>query len=474
MADPVPSPADAEAARVEAAVARELAPSAEFLERLAGARERLVAKVERAARERHSPLVRALVAGSAARGTFLSDRLDVDLFLLFPPDLSDDRLKEEGLALGRAVLAEPTLKYADHPYLRGKFEGFAVDAVPGFAVDDPGRPRSPVDRTPFHQAYLSERETPALVAEVRLAKQFLRTLGVYGSEARTEGFSGYLLELLVLEHGSFRGLLRAARSWRIPVRLTPAGREPPRLPTEVALVLADPVDANRNVATALSRRNLATLIVAAGAYLARPGPGWFRPRAPAPFPLASALRELRRRETHAVVFSRPKPELVDDTLYPQVRKAERAIVDELERAGFRVLGSASAADADRVVVVAELAERTRPLVRRRDGPPAGVDRTGDFLATWPADRPEVLQGPYVRADGSLGVETSEKDRDVEAFLRERIPRLSLGRHLSGAEGVRVEPLEAATESPALLEALRALLRKGLPWPPRADAGSTSG
>ena len=472
MVVPAGESADVRASRVEAEVARELAPSADFLDRLAATRRRLVAQVEAAARERSSPLVRALVAGSAARGTFLSDRLDVDLFLLFPPNLPDERLKEEGLALGRAVLAEATVKYADHPYLRGTFEGFAVDAVPGFAVDDPSRPRSPVDRTPFHQAYLAARETPALVAEVRLAKQFLRTLGIYGSEARTEGFSGYLLELLVLEHGSFRALLRAARAWRIPVRLTPAEREPPRLPSEVALVLADPVDPNRNVASALSRRNLATLVVAAGAYLERPEVGWFRPRPPVAFPLDAARREVRRRETHAVVVVRPKPELVDDTLYPQLRKAERAIADELGRAGFRVLGSASAADAERVVLALELAERTRPLVRRRDGPPAGIDRTGDFLATWPAERPEVLQGPYVRPDGSLGVETLEADRDAEAFLRERLPRLSLGRHLSGALGFQVESLEEAAESPALLEALRALFRKRLPWPARADAGAT--
>src|SRR5208282_2913511 len=168
---------------------------------------------------RSSSLVRALVAGSAARGTFLQDRLDVDLFLLFPPDLSRDRLREEGLALGRAVLSNPETRYAEHPYLRGTFEGFTVDAVPGITKSDPSHPLSPVDRTPFHQEYLAARETPELVEQVRLAKQFFRSLGVYGSEARTEGLSGYLVELLVLRFGSLRKILVAARDWRVPVRL---------------------------------------------------------------------------------------------------------------------------------------------------------------------------------------------------------------------------------------------------------------
>ena len=174
-----------EADRIEANVAERIAPSPEFLARVERARTDLVRRVEEAARERKSPLVRALVAGSAARGTFLADRLDLDLFLLFPPELSRDRLKEEGLALGRSVLTDPEMRYAEHPYLRGRFAGFMVDAVPGFAVTDPSHPLSPVDRTPFHQEYLAERETPELVRENRLEMKFLRGLGNYGSEAKT-------------------------------------------------------------------------------------------------------------------------------------------------------------------------------------------------------------------------------------------------------------------------------------------------
>jgi len=101
---------DAEAERVEASVKAALAPSDELLGRLAQTRTRLVRAVTEAAGRRGSPLVRAVVAGSAARETFLKDRLDVDLFLLFPTDLSDDRLREEGLALGRE--SSPTRRRA--------------------------------------------------------------------------------------------------------------------------------------------------------------------------------------------------------------------------------------------------------------------------------------------------------------------------------------------------------------------------
>ncbi len=453
------------AARVEAAVSARLTPTPEFLERVARVRVSLPEKVRRAAEERKSPLVRAVIAGSAARGTFLSDRLDIDLFLLFPPELSRDHLREEGLALGRAVLTDPTTRYAEHPYLRGTYEGFAVDCVPGYAVTDPAHPLSPVDRTPYHQEYLAAREAPELVGEIRLAKQFLRALGVYGSEARTEGFSGYLLELLILEFGSLRGLLKAARAWRIPVRLAPPGKEPPRLPEDVALVLADPVDPNRNVATALSRRNLALTILAAAAYLDRPAERWFELRPHAVLGKAAALAQVKDRESHVVVVHLARPALVDDTLVPQVRKAERSVVDELARAGFVVVGSSSHAGPEEVCLLVEIAYPLRPAVRSHDGPPAGIDRTGSFLEKWTASGAPVLQGPFVRPDGTLGVETRRGVRDAETFLKEALPRLSLGKNLSAPrpDDARVEPLELAPETPSLAEALRELLAKRLPW-----------
>ncbi len=467
-----PDETDARAQRVEEEVRAALAPSPELLARLARARDALVERVTAAAANRGSPLVRAVVAGSAARETFLADRLDIDLFLLFPPDLADDRLRDEGLALGRAVLSEPTTRYADHPYLRGRFDGFPVDAVPGFAVADPSRPRSPVDRTPFHQAYLSARETPKLVGEIRLAKQFLRTLGVYGSEARTEGFSGYLLELLVLQYGSFRGLLRAARGWTVPVRLVPREREPPRLPEEVALVLPDPVDPNRNVASALSRRNLATVIVSARAYLEGPARPWFEPRPSAPLSKAAAIRRVADRGTSVLVVRLARPELVDDTLYPQLRKAERVVADELERAGFTVVGSATGAEPGALVIAVELASAVRSAVLVRPGPPAGLDRAGDFLATWPRSGDAVLQGPYVRPDGRLAVEIRQGERRAEAFLRGRLPSLSLGRNLAAGASTTVGELAGAEDGPALDEALRGLLAKGLPWPDGSGGDAT--
>jgi tRNA nucleotidyltransferase (CCA-adding enzyme) len=450
---------------LELRILERIRPRPEMLERVARVRVELVERVTQVARDRKSPLVRSLVAGSAARGTFLEDRLDFDLFLLFPTNLSREQLETEGLALGRLVLESPETRYAEHPYLRGSFQGFQVDAVPGYAITDSTHPLSAVDRTPFHQEYLSARQTPAIIDQVRITKRFLRSLGLYGSETRTEGFSGYLQELLILRFGSFRGLLEEARGWRPPVHLSDTGKDPPRLPAHVALILPDPVDPNRNVASALSQRNLAIFILAAEAYLRHPSERWFADSPRPSLTIAEASQRLQERTTHVTVVRMARPPLVDDILYPQLRKAEHAVAEEAERQGFEVLGTASAAGANELILLLEVANPLLPVARVHDGPPVGIDRVGHFLEKWTDPSAPTLQGPYVRADGRLSVETRRAEREIVAILAAAFPRLPLGRDLraTSAATASVVALERAPDSPALRQALGDLLLKRLPW-----------
>ncbi len=463
----------AQTAEIEAAVRREISPKPEFLLHLADVRRRLTERAESAARGISSPMVRCLIAGSAARGGFLADRVDIDLFLLFPPELPREELERHGLSLARAILPQHETRYAEHPYLRGSFEGFRVDAVPGYAVARGARPQSAVDRTPFHQEYLSERETPELLDQIRLAKQFLRCLGVYGSEARTAGFSGYLVELLVLRFGSLDGWLEAARSWRIPVLLEAPGRSPPGLPAEIGLVLADPVDPERNVATALSRQNLARFLLAARAFRARPARAAFEVPAARPWDRAGGLARVSERGTHVTVLTLPRPELVDDVLYPQLRRAERGLAESAVRLGFQVVGSGAGADAERLAIVLEVSQAALPSVRVRDGPPVAIDRAGSFLAKWAPQAAELLQGPYVRPDGSLAVETRRPERTIERVLSSELGQVPLGqdlRRLVARAGLH--ELAHADDRPALGFALEELFDKGLPaWVLAAAAPS---
>ncbi|MFZ0830372.1 MAG: CCA tRNA nucleotidyltransferase [Thermoplasmata archaeon] len=458
-------------AAVEREVLQRIAPDPTLLVRLAEVREHLVRRAHTESNHRGIPLKRALVAGSAARGTFLHERFDIDLFLLFPPDLPRERLESEGLRLAEAILEAPEKHYAEHPYLRGRFEGFAVEAVPGYAIEDPSHPLTAVDRTPFHQEYLAAHLAPEQIDQVRLTKQFLRSLGVYGSEAKTAGFSGYLVELLIVRFGSLGSLLAAAQSWRFPVHLaTPGSR--PAVPDDVAMILDDPVDPHRNVATALSAESLARFIVAAREFLRTPSVSAFFPTPGAPLSLDEAKAQVAARGTHVAVVRLPRPALVDDILYPQLRKAERSVGAEASRMGFEVLGTSSTAGVSDLWIGLETSSPILPKVRVQDGPPPGLAHADAFLAKWNTPDTGVLQGPYLRADGKLAVDVTREETRLEPLLAAVVPGLAIGRDLREASksGVWAKPVEALDSSTELSELLDRLLNKRLPWAPSRPRG----
>lgn len=447
---------------LEAGVARELTPDRAVEAKVAEILHSLPAEAKAQAASRGYPLKRALVAGSAARGTFLPGQFDIDLFLLFDPSVSRKDLVDWGLAMGEVLLEAPEKKYAEHPYLRGTYHGMTTEVVPGYAVERSSAPITAVDRTPFHLEYLLSRHTEATRSDVRLLKKFLRGLGVYGAEVKTGGFSGYLTELLILRAGSFAAALREAATWGVPHRLSPPGKEPGH-EESAALVLADPVDAHRNVAAALSRQNLAIFALACQAYLAGPRREYFFPPPRAGLDRRRAESLLGERGTTVAVVTFPVPDLVPDILYPQLRKSERSLAEWLERDGFLVIGSSSTAQGGQGIIAVETEEAKKGPVGIREGPAVGLGDADRFLTKW-SQRP-LLQGPYVTREGRLRVETAETSRDLADRVRESLKDLAAGKDLREVLSHQAEILSfhAALDSPAGREALGDLWRKRLPW-----------
>jgi tRNA nucleotidyltransferase (CCA-adding enzyme) len=365
--------------------------------------------------------------GSSARGTWLAGDRDIDLFVCFPADLPREDLERYGLRVGRAVLPDGREEYAEHPYVTGTVDGFDVDLVPCYDVDSAAAIRSSVDRTPFHDAYLRDRLDPDLAGDVRVCKAFLKGIGAYGSDLRTRGFSGYLAELLVLEHGGFGPLVRAATEWHPPVAFDPAGHG--RATFEDPLVVIDPTDPERNVAAVCSAENVARVQHYARALLADPRESLFEPREPDPLSPAAVREHLAARGTTPVAVVFDAPDVVEDQLYPQLRKSLSGVTGALDRRGFYVL-RATAFAADRAVLFVELAVPTLPAIERHGGPPAHVrDHATGFLDRY-AD--EDVYGPFLDGDRYV----VERDREFEsaaALLRsDALFDVSLGTQVAAA------------------------------------------
>ncbi len=436
---------DDSVASVVARVRDRIDPDAEERTRLADAVAELATRVETAVAD--LPVDADVIqVGSTARGTWLSGDRDIDLFVRFPPDLPRERLESYGLDVGRAVLPDGHEEYAEHPYVKGSYDGFDVDLVPCYDVADATEIQSAVDRTPFHNAYLTERLDDDLAADVRVFKRFLKGIGAYGSDLRTRGFSGYLSELLVLEYGGFRAVLDAATDWHPPVELDPEDHG--RKSFDDPLVVIDPTDPERNVAAVLSADNVARLQHYAREFLADPREELFFRPDPEPLSAEAVRAQIDARGTTPVAIVFDAPAVVEDQLYPQLERSIEGVVSELDRRGFEPLRAATFAserpdgatdkadDApfETAVLFVELSVAELPATERHNGPPVHVGRHATGFYEKYADDTDVY-GPFIDGDRYVVEREREFTSPASLLASDALFDVSLGKQV--AEQLRV-------------------------------------
>ncbi len=344
----------------------------------------------------------AEVHGSVARGTWLSGERDIDVFIVL--DIGHGReVIPRVLDVVKGYVGEGWVEaYAEHPYVRAEVDGFSVEYVPCFRVDPRGGLISATDRSPLHTEFLSESLTQEGRDEARLLKRFMRGLGLYGAEIKVGGFSGYLCELLVACFGSFESVLEQASSWRRGEVVDVVGgsdvkglrrrfREP--------LIVLDPVDPGRNVASAVSETAFWSFVAAARAFLDEPSERFFYPEEGQ----VDAQRLLDGMKVRGLdlLFVVVEDDDVDvpDVLWGQLYRAERAIASQLEKGGFTVFRSAAWSDeSSRHILVFELERALLPSVMRRMGPPVKMEADGDKFLRSHLGAEETVSGPWIEGD----------------------------------------------------------------------------
>ena len=105
-------------------------------------------------------MAKAMLVGSITRDTWLPDKKEFDIFILFPAKLKEEKMEKLGLEIGKSVISEMKgkhkIEYAEHPYVSGLVDGIDIDIVPCFEVECTEKMKSAVDRTPFHVRYIEK------------------------------------------------------------------------------------------------------------------------------------------------------------------------------------------------------------------------------------------------------------------------------------------------------------------------------
>lgn len=451
-------------------VAEKVTPSQEERIRIATAVDAIVSALRKATRELEVD-VEVEVEGSFAKDTWLSGDVDVDIFLLFNSTVPLEELRYNGLRIARRgaelMGVSWTERYASHPYLTLHLDVCNVDIVPAYRVPSPAQIVSPVDRTPFHTLYVKNmlEANPELVREVRLLKKFAKGIGVYGAEIKVEGFSGYLLELLVIHYGSFSSVLEAAARWKPWVTILDPGRhyEDPREALKKfrePFVVVDPIDSNRNVASPVSLENFCKFIAASRAFLREPSIHFFYP----PPSWSQDLREdLKQRSVAAVKLK--VPQLPEDVLWGQAKRAVRALCKGLQRMGFVVFDNGIWTDGKTLVLVFELESLELPKLEKHYGPPVYSNHDVRFVSKYKGGN--CVAGPYVEGEKWVVVR-HRKIRGVREALAKLISSYNIGSFISSSakEGVELylgEEVARASESEGYRRFLSGWLNRRYPW-----------
>lgn len=281
--------------------------------------------------------------GSYEKGTDLpSSGSDMDLFVVFNTDVSQEERDKFGLEIGRKVLTKDfvesqgwdfdyneevtaTSKYVQAFFKDGE-QDVEVQIVPtrhltleqikekklnGEDID------IGMERTP-HQTEYMKNALKGKEGEVRVLKKFMKEAGLYGSSLKHMGFSGYSAETLIDNFGTFEDVIDFFSELKEGVIVDKQGGG--KRNEQNAFSIIDPIDPNRDLVSAFSTLKIGKTINVAKK-----------------FKETGEIPESKYKEMDSATLSFETDETNEDTLIGQVRKLAKSYQKQLKKIyGFSV------------------------------------------------------------------------------------------------------------------------------------------
>ena len=263
------------------------------------------------------------LGGSFAKGTWLSDKADIDIFVKFKVSISEKTFIESSKKIGFSSMKKhhPYVRYSEHPYVEAKIRNTRVNVVPCYSVNL-GNWKSSADRSPFHTNYMRNTLSDSMKNEVRILKAFLKSHGIYGAEIAKQGFSGYVTEVLILNFGTFENVVKSFAGLQENQIIGETSRF-----FDTSISIIDPIDTNRNLAAAISNENIGKFVLLCRSFTNKPSLSFFKKN-----------KSISSRNWNNVMvvkfsFSKRSP----DIIWGQTKKAASSISTQLNLGGFKVI-----------------------------------------------------------------------------------------------------------------------------------------
>ena len=336
-----------------------------------------------------------VIGGSWAKGTFLPGDHDVDLFVRFNPSYSDAQMSSF-LEQALKTLGNPLRVKGSRDYFQLEKNGFLFEVVPVARISSPSDARNVTDLSYLHVSFVLGKtaENPSLPDEIRLLKQFCKSCRCYGAESFINGFSGHVIDLLVIHYGSFLNVIRAAAlSWGSRVVLPPDADISSFSKSKVLgpLVVVDPVQPGRNAASAVSKKRFLAFKNCASSFLKNPSLDFFVVK-PVTKDYLSSLFPGKNLFVYELFPLRGSKDVVGTKLL----KAHQFFVDNAKRLGFSVVDEDFYFDGVRgLAFIVTLESRLEPFFHHK-GPFVSDKRDADrFLKAHSSHEVRVVNNRLV-------------------------------------------------------------------------------
>ncbi len=281
--------------------------------------------------EKYSEVIGLEFGGSFAKGTWITKDADIDIFIKFKQNVSEEKFEKISKKIGFDSLKKysPYVRYSQHPYVEAKIMNTKINVVPCYDVKM-GEWKSAADRSPFHTKFMEKSLTSKMRNEVRVLKIFLKSNGIYGAEIAKQGFSGYISEVLILEFGSFENLIKSISKIKEKQII---GKTIKKFDTSIVVI--DPIDNNRNLAAAISNENIGKFILISRAFKEKTSLEFFK---------IKKSKISNKFWNNLLVVKFDFKARSPDIIWGQIKRATSTLSTQLELGGFTVLRSKSHTD----------------------------------------------------------------------------------------------------------------------------------